>query len=224
MIHVPTKKSLKEKNILEKKEYPFRKKYFEKKCTHSSLGDMASYVDSGLLRLKKIPWYDGLILLSDEELERCKNCVTTKNSTMIMLKKIFVLLLFVTFVAVTFTILQRYYPFSPIGTKLGVWIIMFVVTGIGILALLFWMFSSNKALTLKFIEEIKQYRDDNLKAFKELIEEFIAQGKLSRKDAIDKMITSIYYSESGTDQPQNYFTWKDIGSKKFVKLFLTATE
>ena len=101
---------------------------------------------------------------------------------------------------------------------------MFVVTGIGILALLFWMFSSNKALTLKFIEEIKQYRDDNLKAFDELIEEFIAQGKLSRKDATDKMITSIYYSESGTDQPQNYFTWKDIGSKKFVKLFLTATE
>ena len=41
----------------------------------------------------------------------------------------------------------------------------------------------------------------------ELIEEFVAQGQLSRKYAIDKMITSIYYSEWGSDQPQNYFTW-----------------
>ena len=173
------------------------------------LNDLAFMVP-GVFGRDAIPWYHGLKRLTDSLLDRCAPGPAPTRL------KIGGLLLAIVLICVCAV-------FAGVYLRGAVRAIVLTCCGLLLLAPAKVLYDSTNRITPQFLSNLKRYRDDSLGQLDELVGEFERQGSLSKDEAIDKMNVSLFVEE-GTDQPQNYFTWKKVGSKRFVKMYLAATE
>lgn len=205
MFYIPTQKD---------KEYWESQKNFIPKtseCTRSSLKRLAYYVDTGS---ESIPSYEGLKALTDSVFAKCASAPTQPYPWFRVGRLLLVLVIACTGLVLTLIYARK---FAYLALVAGICVTIIFLTVIATVA----THMESRKVTPRFLSELKRYRDKSLDEMDGLVREFERHGNLSHDEAVETMQTSLF-AQKFTDQPKNYFLWKNIGSTKFAKMYLAS--